>query len=65
METEVLEKQEMNQTFTDLLTRDDVAKKINSYLMNKPLNMGTDEYCYIRIIGNHLEVGRARIILEE
>jgi hypothetical protein len=65
METEVLEKQEMNQTFTDLLTRDDVAKKINSYLMNKPLNIGKDEYCYIRLIGNHLEVGRARIILEE
>jgi hypothetical protein len=65
MKTQMVENNETNQTFTDLLPRDAIAERINSYLTNEPLNIGKEDYCYIRIVGNHLEVGRAKIILEE
>ena len=65
MKTEVLEKQEVNQTFTDLVPRDDLVERINLYLGEEGLNLEKNDYCYIKIVGNHLEVGRAKIILEE
>ena len=65
MKTEVLEKQEVNQTFTDLVPRDDLVERINLYLGEEGLNLEKNDYCYIKIVGNHLEIGRAKIILEE
>jgi hypothetical protein len=38
---------------------------MNAYLRNAPLNIGNDEYCYVKIIGNHLEIGREKIFLDE
>jgi hypothetical protein len=56
---------EMNETVTDIVTRDNIAERINSYLSDEPLFIGKDDYCYIRIVGNHLEIGRAKITLVE
>ena len=65
MKTEVIENHEMNETFTDIVPRDNIVERISSYLSDEPLNIGKDDYCYIRIVGNHLEIGRAKIILVE
>jgi hypothetical protein len=65
MTTEVIEKQEPNQTLTDLVPRDDLIERINLYLGEEGLNLEKNDYCYIKIVGNHLEIGRAKIILEE
>jgi late competence protein required for DNA uptake (superfamily II DNA/RNA helicase) len=50
---------------TDIVTRDMLIDRINSYLGEEPLNMGEGDFCYIRIIGNHLEIGRAKVVFEE
>jgi late competence protein required for DNA uptake (superfamily II DNA/RNA helicase) len=50
---------------TDIVTRDMLVDRINSYLGEEPLNMGDGEFCYIRIVGNHLEIGRAKVVFEE
>jgi len=63
--TEVIENHEMNGTITDIITGDNVLERINSYLSSEPLNIRKDDYCYIRIVGNHLEIGRAKIDLVE
>jgi len=73
MKTEKNENDEMNETstfigprdFTDIGPRDNIVERINSYLNDEPLNMGKDDYCYIKIVGNHLEIGRAKIDLVE
>ena len=65
MKTEVIETREMNKNFTDLVTRDQIIDRLNAYLSDEPLNIGKDDYCYVKIVGNHLEIGRAKIILEE
>jgi hypothetical protein len=65
MKTDVIETHEMNKGITDLVTRDQMVDRIYSYLSDAPLNIGKDEYCYVKIVGNHLEIGRAKIILEE
>jgi len=65
MKTEEIENHEMNQTFSDIGPRDMIIDRINSCLSDEPLNIGKDDYCYIKIVGNHLEIGRAKIILEE
>ena len=49
----------------EILTRDMLDDRIYSLIGDEGLNIGNDEFCYIKIVGNHLMVGRARIILEE
>jgi hypothetical protein len=49
----------------EILTRDMLDDRIYSLIGDEGLNIGDDEFCYIKIVGNHLVVGRARIILEE
>ena len=65
MKTDVIETNEMNRNFTDLVTRDQLIDRLNAYLGDEPLNIGKGEYCYVKIVRNHLEIGRAKIILEE
>jgi hypothetical protein len=65
MKTEMIENPEMNEAITDIVPRDHIVERINSYLSDEPLNVGKDDYCYVRIVGNHLEIGRAKIILVE
>ena len=65
MKTEMIENPEMNEAITDIVPRDHIIERINSYLSGQPLNVGKDDYCYVRIVGNHLEIGRAKIILVE
>jgi hypothetical protein len=50
---------------TDIVTRDTLLDSINSFLGDDPLNIKDGEYCYIRIVGNHLEIGRAKVVMEE
>jgi len=50
---------------TDIVTRDMLVDRINSYLGEEPLNMGEGEFCYIKLVGNHLEIGRAKVVFEE
>ena len=50
---------------TDIVTRDMLLDSINSFLGDDPLNLKDDDYCYIRIVGNHLEIGRAKVVMEE
>ena len=50
---------------TDLITSDQVQERVNTYLQNSPLNIGKNDYCYIKVVKNHLEIGRAKIMLEE
>jgi hypothetical protein len=65
MKTQEIENIETNETITDLVSRDQIVERINSYLRNEPLNIENDDYCYIKIVGNHLEIGRAKITLVE
>jgi len=65
MKTEVIENHEMNEAFTDIIPRDNIVERINSYLSDETLNITKDDYCYIRIVKNHLEIGRAKIVLVE
>ena len=65
MKTDVIETNEMNKSFTDLVTRDQLIDRLNTYLSDEPLNIGKGEYCYVKVVRNHLEIGRAKIILEE
>jgi hypothetical protein len=63
MKTEEIENPEINETITDIVPRENLADRINSYLSNELLKIGKDDYCYIRIVGNHLEIGRAKIFM--
>jgi hypothetical protein len=65
MKTDMIENREMNKDVTDLVTRDQLFDRLNAYLSDEPLNIGHGEYCYVKIVGNHLEIGRAKIVLEE
>ncbi len=49
----------------DIVTREMLIERINSYLGEEPLSMGDGDFCYIRMIGNHIEIGRAKVVLEE
>ena len=62
---EVQSLDKLSKSETDIVTRDMLVDRINSYLGEEPLNMGEGEFCYIKLVGNHLVVGRAKIILEE
>ena len=50
---------------TEILTLDMLQERLYSLTGDEGLKIGDDEYCYIKIVGNHLVVGRARIVLEE
>ena len=65
MKTEVIENNVMNESVTDIVPGDRIVEKMNSYLSHESLNIGRDDYCYVRIVRNHLEIGRAKIVLEE
>lgn len=56
---------QMNHGTTDLLPCSQVNSRIDAYLHEAPLSIGTGDYCYIKVVKNHLEIGRAKIILEE
>jgi hypothetical protein len=49
----------------EIITRDMLNDRINSLIGDEGLNIGDGEYYYIKTVGNHLVVGRAKIILEE
>ena len=55
----------VTQGTTDLIKPEQLVDRIYTYLNNAPLNIGKDDYCYVKIVGNHLEIGRAKIVLEE
>jgi hypothetical protein len=65
MKTDMIENHERNKDITDLVTRNQLFDRLNAYLNDEPLNIGTGEYCYVKIVGNHLEIGRAKIVLDE
>lgn len=50
---------------TDLVTADQLLQRLNTYLQSEPLNIEKNDYCYIKVVKNHLEIGRAKIMLEE
>ncbi|PNX53684.1 MAG: hypothetical protein BV458_03245 [Thermoplasmata archaeon M9B2D] len=50
---------------TEIVPRDHVVLKLDSYLSETGLNIKKNDYCYVKIVGNHLEIGRAKIVLEE
>ncbi len=54
-----------NGTACDITPRSDLINRINEYLGGDGLNLQKNDYCYVKIVGNHLEIGRAKIILEE
>jgi hypothetical protein len=49
----------------EIMTRDMLDDRIYSLIGNEGLDIGDDEFCYIKLVRNHLVVGRAKIILEE
>jgi hypothetical protein len=63
MKTEETENQEMNVSITDVVPRDQIVDRINAYLSDEILKIGKNDYCYIRIVGNHLEIGRVKIYM--
>lgn len=65
MKSEQNDNTKINPDFTDIIPREQLIQKINSYLTEEGLNIAKDDYCYLKIVGNHIEVGRAKIILEE
>jgi hypothetical protein len=65
VKTDMFDTLEMGKDTTELLSRDQMVDKIQSMLTQPPLNMGKNDYCFVRIVGNHLEIGRAKIVIEE
>ena len=65
VKTDMIENTEFDKDVTDLVTRDQILDRITAYLSNEPLNIGRNDYCYVKIVRNHLEIGRAKIILDE
>ena len=65
MKTDIIETHELRKSTTDLVSRDQLIDRINDYLNNEPLKTGNGDYYYMRIVGSHLEIGRAKILLEE
>ena len=65
IKTEKTEVIELNKGITDIVTHDQLLDRLNTYLSDEPLNIGKDEYCYVKIVRNHLEIGRVKIVLDE
>jgi hypothetical protein len=65
IKTGTIEDDKMNEGVTDLVPGDQIFNRIEAYLHDAPLNIEKGDYCYVKIVGNHLEIGRAKIVLEE
>jgi hypothetical protein len=65
VKTDMFDTHEMGKDTTELLSRDQMVDRMYSMLTQPPLNMGKNDYCYVRIVGNHIEIGRAKIVIEE
>jgi hypothetical protein len=63
--TELIENNVMNESVTDIVLGDHIVEKMNSYLSHESLNIGRNDHCYVRVVRNHLEFGRAKIVLVE
>ena len=63
--TDMIDNHEIGKDNTELLTRDQMVERIYTILSEPPLNMGKHDYCYVKIVGNHIELGRAKIVIEE
>jgi hypothetical protein len=63
--TEKTENIELNKSITNLVTHNRLLERLNTYLNDEPLNIGNKDYCYVKIVKNHLEIGHAKIQLEE
>jgi hypothetical protein len=49
----------------EIITRDMLSERISSMMSEEGLNIADGEYFYIKTVGNHIVVGRAKIIIEE
>ena len=65
IKTATIENVIMNEGVTDLVPSDQMFNRIDAYLHEAPLNMSKGDYCYVKIVGNHLEIGRVKIVLVE
>ena len=65
IKTATIENVKMNEGVTDLVPSDQMFNRIDAYLHEAPVNIEKGDYCYVKIVGNHLEIGRAKIVLEE
>ena len=65
MKTDMIDTREMDKQPAFLFTRDQMVDKIYTILSEPPLSMEKNDRCYVRVVGNHVEIGRAKIILEE
>jgi hypothetical protein len=65
VKTDIIENVEKDESITDLIPCDQIFNRIDTYLHEAPLNVGKNDYCYVKIVRNHLEIGRAKIVLEE
>jgi hypothetical protein len=65
IKTATIENVKMDEGITDLVPCDQMYNRIESYLHEAPLNIEKGDYCYVKIVKNHLEIGRAKIVLEE
>ncbi len=48
----------------EIVTCDMIDDTLNYFLSDRALNLGDDDYCYLRRVGSHLEIGRIKIICE-
>ena len=49
----------------EIISREMLNDRITTLIGEEGLNIGNGEYYYIKTVGNHLVVGRAKIILED
>ena len=49
----------------EIITREMLNDKITQLIGEEGLNIENGEYYYVKNVGNHLVVGRAKIILED
>jgi len=49
----------------EIITREMLSERISSLMGEEGLNIADGEYFYIKTVGNHIVVGRAKIILED
>ncbi len=49
----------------EIVTREMLSDRISSLMGEEGLNIADGEYYYIKTVGNHIVVGRAKIVLED
>jgi hypothetical protein len=49
----------------EIITREMLSDRVNQLIGEEGLNIDNGEYYYVKTVGNHLVVGRAKIILED